>query len=638
MRMHAGNLDRGLVVSIEYPEGPVYPEYPYKTHWDADMIYGCTCDPGYHGWNCQRRSCPTGDDPLTTGQVDEVQLVRCDLNPTQAINREPRFTLSFMGAVTRPFAPNANAAVIRELMEELPTVGGVSVSFSRGTTFCNAEFSGVPASGNVVSLTFLTEHGDVPSILVLDEYGSLLTGIVDNAIDVATDGGPLSFSTPTGAAQAFSVRGTKENIACSGRGTCNTLTGDCKCNTGFYASDGRGNSGTIGDCGYAQLPVTSCPGYPNECSGHGTCSGSPAYKCTCFNGWQGGDCSERMCPTGPAWFDYPSGPEKAHALAECSNKGECDRTTGQCKCQRLFEGAGCERMTCPGSDKPWGTCSGHGRCMPMREMARYSRTAQDDPLEVSYGENPNKPATWDAKMVNGCNCDGGWTGYDCSLRTCLKGYDITLLESDASLVPEVQGLRCELRQPRAGTTFRLAFRGQETAPLSLSATVAEVQAALDGLSTIERIAVTFNYPNGLPTTPVCAGSGGTLIEFTFTADHGDVPPIRVSMGRRTATGGYADGDGFISGDLWFTGGDPAKGYTDWYRYDKNPPAGYHSGGIRAAEIRKGTTSSAECSGRGICDRDLGTCKCFKGFGSSDGNRKPGPREDCGWREPYYPAI
>ena len=41
------------------------------------MIYGCACDEGYTGHDCSIRLCPTGDDPMTSGQVDEVQIVSC---------------------------------------------------------------------------------------------------------------------------------------------------------------------------------------------------------------------------------------------------------------------------------------------------------------------------------------------------------------------------------------------------------------------------------------------------------------------------------------------------------------------------------------------------------------------------------
>lgn len=59
------------------------------TLWDADKMFGCVCDYGFYGHNCQKRlnvlryvyflhidfmirECPKGDDPMTTvhGEVD----------------------------------------------------------------------------------------------------------------------------------------------------------------------------------------------------------------------------------------------------------------------------------------------------------------------------------------------------------------------------------------------------------------------------------------------------------------------------------------------------------------------------------------------------------------------------------------
>lgn len=102
----------------------------------------------------------------------------------------------------------------------------------------------------------------------------------------------------------LSVQGSKEDLPCSGRGRCDTQTGICHCYTGYFTSDGRGEEGIRGDCGYANEAITACPGFI-ECSGHGVCSDHPYYQCDCDNGWMGGDCSERTCPFGNAWFDYP---------------------------------------------------------------------------------------------------------------------------------------------------------------------------------------------------------------------------------------------------------------------------------------------------------------------------------------------
>jgi hypothetical protein len=119
-----------------------------------------------------------------------------------------------------------------------------------------------------------------------------------------------------------------------------------------------------------------------DCNGHGTCDTANS-KCKCYNGWgsasdvalyKAPDCPRQpalahllprcrmfkqstdlrhslpivlhaagTCPADNAWVDVPTGPNTAHAVAECSNAGLCDRATGRCRCFAGFEGEACQR-------------------------------------------------------------------------------------------------------------------------------------------------------------------------------------------------------------------------------------------------------------------------------------------------------
>ena len=66
-------------------------------------------------------------------------------------------------------------------------------------------------------------------------------------------------------------------------------------------------------------------------------------------------------------------------MVECSAEGTCDRSSGECSCSGLFEGAACERLRCPAD--PSGltpSCSGHGQCLTMAKLAdsQMERSAQ----------------------------------------------------------------------------------------------------------------------------------------------------------------------------------------------------------------------------------------------------------------------
>ena len=116
----------------------------------------------------------------------------------------------------------------------------------------------------------------------------------------------------------------------------------------------------------------------NDCNtpkGKGWCvagAAGTAPLCKCLDSWSGPawDCSERTCPSGLAWFDMPTSATVAHTtLAECSGKGDCKYSTGECTCAAGFTGDGCIRMTCPGGDST--PCNGRGTCVSMREAAAY---------------------------------------------------------------------------------------------------------------------------------------------------------------------------------------------------------------------------------------------------------------------------
>lgn len=175
----------------------------------------------------------------------------------------------------------------------------------------------------------------------------------------------------------------------------------------------------------------------NDCNNHGICNAGST--CECERGFVGNDCAERLCYFGEAFIDSPLGDinsnqdldvnqqihfhytnglvgekypvsyglsrsdntiewDEGHFYRECSNKGTCNRATGECECFPGFEGAGCTRLVCPDD------CSGHGQC-------------------VASPYTNNHYTAWDYTHTQKCVCDPGYTGPDCSLRKCPSGVD-----------------------------------------------------------------------------------------------------------------------------------------------------------------------------------------------------------------------
>jgi hypothetical protein len=61
------------------PYPPLSPCQGEYDGWEAGMVRGCVCDPGYVGYDCSFRPCDAGPDPRTNiGQHEKVTLVcRC---------------------------------------------------------------------------------------------------------------------------------------------------------------------------------------------------------------------------------------------------------------------------------------------------------------------------------------------------------------------------------------------------------------------------------------------------------------------------------------------------------------------------------------------------------------------------------
>eukprot|EP00937_MAST-01D_sp_MAST-1D-sp2_P005237 g5237.t1 len=216
---------------------------------------------------------------------------------------------------------------------------------------------------------------------------------------------------------------------------------------------------------------------PNACSGHGTCGSQDA--CSCYQNYQGNDCSERTCYFGIAHVDTPKGdlnadglvsgplttvvtgsevypwgtteqypnanPNEGHFYMECSNKGICDRKSGQCDCFDGYSGTACARAACPND------CSGHGTCESIKELAEmrsYDTNAHHTVTEVVAGKALDTSSTgcttaphctvsdyselvqesysydlWDQDKTMGCKCDPVYYGADCSLKKCKYGVD-----------------------------------------------------------------------------------------------------------------------------------------------------------------------------------------------------------------------
>lgn len=334
---------------------------------------------------------------------------------------------------------------------------------------------------------------------------------------------------------------------------------------------------------------TECP---NSCLGRGRCDATGS--CHCWKPYTGSDCSLRTCPTGRAWVDFATANNVAHGTFVCSNMGMCNPENGRCVCREGFEGHNCARLKCPVNADTSIECSGNGHCMSMRMAAK----TQNDVTLFRSIEYTN----WEADMLWGCVCNYGWTGHDCSLKTCATGDDPV---TNTNTADEIQLIDCAAN----GGTFKIKYRDQITAALAWDATAATVKAELEKISWLSE-GVTVAHVAG---TTACAASGAAL-SITFTHQPGDLPAlVLIKTGLTKSTSGSVVLNTISSG-------------------------AQNTYGTGTATITSvdGNRENVECSNQGTCNELTGSCTCRTGFESSNGKSngqlgEAGKRGDCGYR-------
>ena len=155
--------------------------------------------------------------------------------------------------------------------------------------------------------------------------------------------------------------------------------------------------------------------------------------------------------------------------------------------------------------------------------------------------------------------------------------------------------------PTTYGAFAIAFRGVETAWIDHQATEATVRAELEKLRTLGKVEVVFRKKGAAvgaaakaAANVACTGDGSNVVQVKFLTEIGNLPDLTF---RRRDSVQLGSIELFVDG------------------------RGASHAGTRTPQIM--------CSNRGICNEGKGICKCFYGYGSSDGAGGPGTRGDCG---------
>lgn len=198
----------------------------------------CECDAGWTGVSCAVRLCAHGDDPLTKAnydpvlktsisQADEVQQIKISSDGLQAFSVDT-FTLTYTDPITSakyttyPLYQFAlTAGKLERALENLPD--GILSNVTVTNTASKATGSG--NQYNEFQVTFVSNPGDLKPIEV-NSAGCNTAGCTPAYYGCSGAGCTVTTSELT--------KGTKENIECAGRGTCDREAMTCACFSGFY--------------------------------------------------------------------------------------------------------------------------------------------------------------------------------------------------------------------------------------------------------------------------------------------------------------------------------------------------------------------------------------------------------------------
>ncbi len=260
----------------------------------------------------------------------------------------------------------------------------------------------------------------------------------------------------------------------------------------------------------------------NNCNGHGMCN--IGGSCSCFQGWGGFDCSGRICPSGPQFADIPYDTDSAHQMAPCSGHGQCITATGLCKCDDGYSGLSCSKTNCPND------CSGNGVCKSISAAA-----SEYDGYFTKHATTYN---LWDGDLIHGCFCDPGYSGYDCSQRTCDVGVDPRLATSPSEVVTLVCDCTGITSTDCNSGKVKFRFMGKilktSFTPSSLASSIATGLKSVPGViygslnfdSSIDVSAVASIDGNAASSSnPICQSSSIVKTSITFRRQLNDAPSI-----------------------------------------------------------------------------------------------------------------
>lgn len=310
---------------------------------------------GFSGADCSLRSCPLGA-AYDTISAQVPKITEMSFKSATGTSNAKLSALFIESSMSTDFT---NLKSDRKFIVQIMTVDPSPTSQTYGTFAWRFEddnfFSTEATIGSFMSAQapYTLSNSDVQSTGVFIYWDDIkgATPAFTSVPGQIAEGDIYEFkiahdfvNTEVGVFDSYDGNTAHQLVECSGRGTCDSAAGKCRCLPGYSGE---------------ACQRTVCP---NSCSGHGSCQTElrfavygmaenagnlgnyekdQQYGCKCDAGYRGPDCSMVECPSGRDVMGADGGAEGM----DCSGRGLCDYSVGTCACFKGFYGERCEQQT-----------------------------------------------------------------------------------------------------------------------------------------------------------------------------------------------------------------------------------------------------------------------------------------------------
>jgi hypothetical protein len=215
--------------------------------WDGDKQQACVCDAGYSGADCTLRTCPRGDDPLTSG-------VR--YNNGDTTNDVDVYTITFPAAsVATKFEIEYTDAQGRKEFgyTEYINIANGGSSDATAATLKNDFTLALRQIGSLQAATVTATPGATHSLAI----NFLNVGGTSKDRQLVVKYFPQDTGKATAVASTSLTYANTEAVECSNRGLCDYTSGTCACFSGYSGVACEAQNALAGSSGGSSPSVSA---------------------------------------------------------------------------------------------------------------------------------------------------------------------------------------------------------------------------------------------------------------------------------------------------------------------------------------------------------------------------------------------